>query len=172
MTLMSAPRMEAPHVLSESGIMLPAGFYDRDAVGGGGGANSIQGTVVINDDFVEVSTLDLDLHTPLTGGAWTRTALYCSNGTIKLECADASAGYATLSFSNASAVYHQPTSGSADLDIVMSVTNSANASADSVLWFRMDPTTAQNGYLLACGAGTLRFYEWTTGGGLNIRSDI
>jgi hypothetical protein len=81
MTLMSAPRLEAPIVTAETDILKVPGFFDRDAVGGGGGSWALIGFdhhefgATPHDMTIPTDTAEGDLVLAYSGGRSSATVV-------------------------------------------------------------------------------------------------
>jgi len=166
MTLMSAPRLEAPIVTEESAILSASGFVDRDAVGGGGGA------LVVEDYFVEVGATVLSSHTPDLGGPWTLNT--DTDWTSPATTLQVEAGLGTVAVVGGGSVkssYYLPESGSADLDIILDIKFANDTSSQCYLFFRSILAQIE-GYGFGWSNGDFFLRRWDAGSGNTLYTSV
>lgn len=149
MTLLSAPRLAGPVVTTESGLLVPAGIVDRDAVGGGGGS------LIFESDFDEVSNTALEDHTPTTGESWVKDgtgtdwSVHGNGITVRAGNSDFH-----LTTSSTTCSYRLPTiMASADVDITVTIYFAHSTDGNIGVYFRAPDLNDRTGYYVGSAGG-------------------
>ena len=125
-------------------------------------------TIRLVDNFNEVSTTELQDHTPDSGGPWTWNSDpdWTSAGAYKLHI-PAGSGHATNASSSTNATCYLPVGG-ADIDITITINSENTGIGDGLVYWR-SLLTERTGYSFGFRSGrTLMIDKWTATTPTNI----